>query len=107
VPTFRLSRLAEADLMDIGVYTLHRWGEDQTLRYLDGLEACCQHLADHPESGRLCDHIRPGLRRMEHARHVVFYRIEAGGILVSRILHQRMLPERHSIDEEESGNNPG
>jgi hypothetical protein len=34
---------------------------------------------------------------------VVFYRLEAGGILVSRILHQRMLPERHSIDEEESG----
>jgi plasmid stabilization system protein ParE len=44
---------------------------------------------------------------MEHARHVVFYRIESGGILISRILHQRMLPERQSIDEEESGNNTG
>lgn len=105
--TFRLSRLAEADLMDIGAYTLNAWGEDQTIRYIDGLEACCQQLADNPELGRICDYIRPGLRRMEHARHVVFYRIEAGGILVSRILHQRMLPERHSIEEEESGNNAG
>ena len=93
--------------MDIGAYTLNAWGEDQTIRYIDGLETCCQQLADNPELGRLCDHIRPGLRRMEHARHVVFYRIEAGGILVSRILHQRMLPERQSIDEEESGNNAG
>jgi toxin ParE1/3/4 len=107
VATFRLSRLAEADLMDIGAYTLNAWGEDQTIRYIDGLETCCQQLADNPELGRLCDHIRPGLRRMEHARHVVFYRIEAGGILVSRILHQRMLPERQVIDEEESRNNAG
>ena len=93
--------------MDIGVYTLHAWGEDQTIRYIDGLETCCQQLADNPELGRPCDHIRPGLRRMEHARHVVFYRIEAGGIVVSRILHQRMLPERQSIDEEESRKNAG
>jgi len=31
----------------------------------------------------------------------VFYREDAGGILVSRILHQRMLPERHAIDDAE------
>jgi plasmid stabilization system protein ParE len=37
---------------------------------------------------------------MEYGRHVLFYRIEAEGILVSRILHQRMLPERQSIDEQ-------
>jgi len=93
--------------MDIGAYTLQAWGEDQTIRYIDGLETCCQQLADNPELGRPCDHIRPGLRRMEHARHVVFYRIQAGGIVVSRILHQRMLPERQSIDEEESRKNAG
>ena len=91
--------------MDIGTYTLHTWGEDQTIRYIDGLESCCQRLAENPRLGRACDHIRPGLRRMEHGRHVVFYRKEAGGILVSRILHQRMLPERQSIDEEVSGSN--
>ena len=93
--------------MEIGAYTLHAWGEDQTVRYIDGLETCCQQLADNPELGRPCDHIRPGLRRMEHARHVVFYRIEAGGIVVSRILHRRLLPERQSIDEEESRKNAG
>jgi len=30
---------------------------------------------------------------MEHGSHVIFYRSkDAGGILVSRILHKRMLP---------------
>ena len=96
---FRFSRLAESDLLSIGAYTLRTWGEDQTIRYIDDLEACCQMLADNPTLGRVCDDVRPGLRRMERGRHVVFYREEAGGILVSRILHQRMLPERHAIDE--------
>ena len=58
-------------------------------------------LADNPELGRTCDDVRPGLRRMESGRHVVFYREDTGGILVSRILHQRMLPERHVIDGED------
>jgi len=106
VATFRLSRLAEADLLDIGTYTLRTWGEDQAIRYLNDLESCCQRLADNPELGRRCDYIRFGLRRMECGRHVVFYRVAPGGILVSRILHQRMLPEKQSIDEEPSGSNP-
>jgi toxin ParE1/3/4 len=99
---YRLSCLAEADLLDIATYTLHIWGQDQAIRYVDDLEVCCQRIADNPELGRACDHVRPGLRRMEHGRHVLFYRIEAKGILVSRILHQRMLPERQSIHEEDS-----
>lgn len=96
---FRLSRRAEADLIEIGNYTLRKWGEDQALRYINGLEACCSHVAENPELGRACDSVRPGLRRMEHGRHVVFYRIEVGGILISRILHQRMLPDKQIIDE--------
>ena len=80
---FRLTRRAESDLMEIASYTLERWGEDQTIRYIDDLEACCQQLADNPGLGRACDDIRPELRRMEHGRHDVFYRQEEGGMLVS------------------------
>lgn len=98
---FRFSRRAEADLLSIGAYTLRTWGEDQAVRYIGDLEACCQMLADNPALGRSCDDVRPGLRRLERGRHVVFYREDAGGILVSRILHQRMLPEGHVIDEED------
>jgi len=86
--------------MDIGAYTLRTWGDDQTVRYMDDLEACCRRLADNPASGRACDYVRPGLRRMEQGKHVVFFQRQPGGILVSRILHQGMLPERHAIDDE-------
>lgn len=85
--------------MDIAAYTLRTWGADQTIRYLEDLEACCQMLAENPELGRACDNVRPGLRRKEHGLHVVFYRRDAGGVLVSRILHQRMLAPRHAMDD--------
>ena len=100
MPRPRFSRLAEADLVDIGAYTLETWGTEQTVRYLAALEACCLQLAGTPAIGRASDEIRPGLQRFEHGRHVIFYRQETGGILVSRILHQRMLPERHDLEDE-------
>ena len=96
---FRLSRLAEADLMDIGTYSLDKWGEDQTIRYIDALEACCQQLGNSRAGPRLRS---DPARLASHGTResCCFLPIEARGILVSRILHQRMLPERQSIDEE-------
>ncbi len=99
VAALRYSVRAGRDLTLIADYTWNRWGEDQVNRYMDDLEACCRQLAASPLMGRACDDIRPGLRRMEHGRHVIFYRVDAEGILVSRILHQSMLPGRQAADE--------
>ncbi len=98
---FRLSRLAEADLLSIGIYTVRTWGEAQTVRYIDALEACCRQLADNPALGRSCEDMRPGLYRREQGRHFIFFRREPNGILVSRILHERTLPERHAFNDED------
>jgi len=38
---------------------------------------------------------------MRQGKHVVFYRQEPGGILISRILQQSMLPENQAIDDED------
>jgi toxin ParE1/3/4 len=101
VAAFRFSRRAEADLLSIGDYTLRTWGIKQAAFYLHELEHCCQMLADNPALGRHCDEVRPGLRRFEQGKHVVFYRRERRDILISRILHERMLPDRHGIDDQD------
>jgi toxin ParE1/3/4 len=93
--------MAADDLLSIGQYTVSTWGKAQAARYIDELEVCCQRLAENPSLGRGCDEIRPGLRRLEHAKHVVFYRRESGGVLISRILHQRMLPGDHLTGDQE------
>lgn len=94
-----LTRLAAADLESIFEYTLETWGNRQAELYLENLQAGIQQLADHPGMGRSCDPIRPGLKRMEHSRHTVFYRQNVSGILVTRILHQSMLPDRQILNE--------
>lgn len=96
---FRFSHRAEADLLGIAKYTLRTWGKAQTARYLRDLEVFCQTLADNPSLGRPCDIVRSGLRRMEHGKHVVFYRQDRTSILISRILHQSMLPEKHDTGD--------
>jgi toxin ParE1/3/4 len=99
MPTVRFSGRAKEDLLSIGAYTLRTWGAQQTARYLEDLERCAMMLGRNPNMGRSCDWIRPGLHRFEQGRHVVFYRREKGGILVVRILHQSMLPDKHSFKE--------
>ncbi|HEX4889729.1 MAG TPA: type II toxin-antitoxin system RelE/ParE family toxin [Alphaproteobacteria bacterium] len=100
---FRFSRLAEDDLLGIANYTIQAWGIVQAASYIDDLETCCQQLAGAPGLGRPCDEIRPGLHRIGRGKHVIFYRLRKGEIFVSRILHKRMLPEKHfgkDTDEE-------
>jgi plasmid stabilization system protein ParE len=43
---------------------------------------------------------------MKQGKHVVFYREELDGVLICRILHQSMLPEKQAIDDDE-GDTPG
>jgi plasmid stabilization system protein ParE len=45
---------------------------------------------------------QPGLYRREQGKHVIFFRRESGGILVSRILHDRMLLEKHAFTDEDN-----
>ncbi|HVC46894.1 MAG TPA: type II toxin-antitoxin system RelE/ParE family toxin [Terracidiphilus sp.] len=99
MPGYKLSKLARLDLIEIADYTVDTWGADQAYRYLDSLGASLHQLAQTPEMGRTCDAIRHGYRRIEHHKHVLFYRIEQDGIFISRILHQRMLPARHLMED--------
>ena len=62
---FRLSSQAEEDFLQIGIFTIQRWGIDQADRYLAQLEACCSQFSDMPNLGRPANEIRPGLRRIE------------------------------------------
>lgn len=95
----RFSLSARADLLSIGAYTLKNWGALQAQRYLDAFEDCLNLLAGKPSLGRPCEWVRPKLHRFEKGRHVFFYRREGDGILVSRILHQSMQPDRQHFEE--------
>jgi plasmid stabilization system protein ParE len=39
------------------------------------------------------------MRRIEFGKHVVFFRLTRSGVRIGRVLHQRMLPSRHSFED--------
>ena len=92
---YRLTSRAEADLAGIADYTIEAFGIEQARRYRDDLEACFRNLAENPRLGRSAEALAPGLRRLEHRAHAVFYAEDKDGVLIVRILHARMDAPRH------------
>lgn len=87
---YRISSRAEKDLSEIADYTIEVFGEAQAKTYWDGLEQAFQMLAKHRRRGQELEHIHHGLRRWPYQSHIVYYIPEAEGILIVRVLHQRM-----------------
>ena len=93
---YALTRAADTDLAEIARYTAKRWGFDQAETYLLALDAAFVQLAAFPDTGRpFAD--REGYFRIESGSHSVFYRKEPPGVLIVRVLHQRMEPRWHIL----------
>ena len=92
---YRLTRKADDDLDGIYEYSITNFGLQQAQNYLNDLLRCFEHLGEHPEAGPLAKPLAPGLRRYPFRSHTVFYIPQDGGVLVVRVLHQRMDAPRH------------
>ena len=79
----------------VWLYSLGMWGAEQADRYTADLTAAFELLAGNPKSGTSSKHLRAGYRRHPVLRHVIYYRETAYGIVVIRVLHERMLATRH------------
>ena len=97
----RFSNAAVQDLVEIDSFTLRTWRSDQADKYLAQFQEFFAKLGLAPRMGRPCAQVRPDLRRVELGRHVVFYPLKAEEIVVSRILHQGMLPRWELFGEDD------
>lgn len=100
--SFRLTRDAERDVLDIYLYTLEHFGLAQTEKYTSLLADRFAALAAEPSLGRDFGDIHPGARRGTQGSHAIYYRAGPDGILILRILHQKMDPARHLGRNEEA-----
>lgn len=86
--SYRLTRLAHADLNEIWEYSETHWGAEQADRYIADLFACFARAVATPEAGRDRSAFVPGARSMAAGRHLVFYRQMRGEIVILRIIHE-------------------
>lgn len=113
---FRLSRLAEADVVRILATSEERWGTDGRRRYAAILAAAMRTAAADPQGPitRERSDLLPGIRSLHirHARghdpdakvrravHVLYYRAIAPDVIeFVRVLHERMEPSRQFGEE--------
>lgn len=94
-PEYRLTPAAQRDLDEIFDYTVREWGLEQAVAYTAVIEKACTRLAKAPNLAQDCAYIRAEYRRAAVNRHAIYFRVEAYGIAIVRILHQRMDAPRH------------
>ena len=92
---YSLTPAARADLESIWDYTATHWGEEQAEDYTRNIQAACEALSKGKMVSRSADDIRQGYRKVAVGSHVMFFRMQSGGVEIIRILHQSMDVERH------------
>ena len=100
---YHLSKRADSDVAGIAAYTIKQFGIQQARRYRDGLKQILRKLAEYPNSGRSAEHLAPKLRRINFESHVIFFLRGEAGVLIVRILHQRMTFKHHPMTDDEPG----
>lgn len=91
------SKKSSQDIREITKRSMEDFGETQTLVYMAGLKERMQLLADRPDIGRAFVHTRTEQQYLffRYESHVIYYRKRKSDIFIVRILHSKMLPEKH------------
>lgn len=83
----RFRPAARADIAGIYEFSRQRWGIARAEAYVEQIDAAIRGALERParapEAHSPFRHVRAG-------SHLIFYRIEHDGIMIVRVLHQRM-----------------
>jgi toxin ParE1/3/4 len=83
---YRLSEAADVELESLYEWGIDRFGVNSADRYYDGLIVRFGEIADTPQLWPEVDHIRAGYRRSVYVAHSIYYRVEANGVMIVRVL---------------------
>lgn len=98
---YRLSDLADDDLLSIFLYTIEKWGEEQVPVYLGRLDQAFALLAGNPfvVRSKSREDLATRCRLFSVVHHFIAYRPEDDHISITRILHESMDFEQHVTEE--------
>ena len=87
--SYRISRKAEDDIVQLYLTGVRLFGTAQAERYYDGLERAFKFVAAHPLAVRERTEIDPPIRIHPYGAHLVVYMADYEGVLILRIRHGR------------------
>jgi toxin ParE1/3/4 len=89
VPSYDLTLAAEADLRDIWRYAYKTCGFDQSEKYFDQIEACCEAVGDGRARSKALEGLQEGIHIHRCDHHVIAWIAGTRPIIIA-ILHERM-----------------
>lgn len=92
--TYRTTRQADQDIIDLYVHGAVEFGADQAESYHLGLAEIFDLLADNPYLAREHPEFIPPIRLHPYRSHLVVYVVKEEGVLIVRVLHGRQEWER-------------
>ncbi|MGL3607322.1 type II toxin-antitoxin system RelE/ParE family toxin [Rhizobium sp. G187] len=87
--TYRLTRAAEADVIEIAEIGIRTWGIRQAQTYHNGLFDLFGLIGLTPEMARERRELSPPMRVQRDRAHLVIYLIDDAGVLIVRVRHGR------------------
>lgn len=87
--TYKLTRQAEADLLEIWHYTAKTWGRMQADRYLRQLESCFKKIAKGEIVGKRPLSSYENLISVRYEHHYVFF-LSGEQQVILAVLHEKM-----------------
>lgn len=81
---------ARRDLADIWFYTFDHWNAGQADAYVNAVHSALAMAAENPSMGRSIDEARAGYWRIKAGRHICYFKRDLEGIIVMRVLRERM-----------------
>jgi len=94
VATYKVSPVAQQDLIDFYIRGFQEWGETKAEAFQVQLISSFQLLAENPDMGREVS-VRPQLQRHELNPYVIFYRKFSYGARIARVLYKNRAMEKH------------
>lgn len=94
---YKLSAEADKDYAAIYEHTLRAFGKLQARVYRDAIKKVFAQVAANPLMAPVFS-AADDIRRFNFGQHAVYFQIQDQGILIVRILHQRMDAPRHLTD---------
>ncbi len=99
-PGYRLTPDARTDLVKIRRYTLSKWGELQSHKYLAQLRQVLNLLSESPNIGIQRPDLGEEAFSFPHSSHVVYYISNEEHMIVFGVLHKSMVPITHLQDRD-------
>ena len=81
---------ATEDLAEIWLYSTIKWSEKQADYYLANILNCISNLRSQNLIGKSYSKYMAGIYGIACNNHIIFYRLNERGLIIVRILHQRM-----------------